>query len=475
MCDRVFDNFYRSIYADLKVDLEESTAIATKFRTLNPPPDKLFTLRAATFRIATEFLTADKDKNISLLRAISAIIHAIETTCMIPKEPKLSKESSLFDEGQVETMYRKIFSDLLVDQDEIKELTEFYESNHPPKDKLRWIRSSAFRIGSEFVSEDNVNNIALLRCINAIVHSFETNCLTPKVYKLDVKPFDIKGSTLSQAVQYLWDLDVNRATANRDYVIDVQGGKKPYQKHDSAPSPLFTRVDSRLFRRPTYRSFIALLDNYTAQTGVAEKVDAQERRENQNFIDAVMQTGPMQFCHSYCKIHGNKSDVPSDVGGFKKLLQRIWFDLYYRQRDGGRPDSSGFEHVFVGEIRDGKVSGFHNWIRFYLEEKKGNVDYRGYIKPRGRNNHTAKTNEDDNILTIQFTWNGYEKFVGTNFIGVSPEFELALYTMCFLAGEESNDVDIDTGSDNFQLDVKVHTLARDKIGTTYVEATAHYE
>ena len=43
-------------------------------------------------------------------------------------------------------------------------------------------------------------------------------------------------------------------------------------------------------------------------------------------------------------------------------------------------DSSGFEHVFVGETRgDGEVIGFHNWIQFYLQEKAGHVDYQGYI------------------------------------------------------------------------------------------------
>ena len=46
-------------------------------------------------------------------------------------------------------------------------------------------------------------------------------------------------------------------------------------------------------------------------------------------------------------------------------------------------DSSGFEHVFVGESRNKDVLGFHNWIQFYLQEKRGLVDYQGYIRSRG--------------------------------------------------------------------------------------------
>ena len=43
-------------------------------------------------------------------------------------------------------------------------------------------------------------------------------------------------------------------------------------------------------------------------------------------------------------------------------------------------DSSGFEHVFVGETRGAdEVIHFHNWIQFYLQEKAGHVDYQGYI------------------------------------------------------------------------------------------------
>lgn len=30
------------------------------------------------------------------------------------------------------------------------------------------------------------------------------------------------------------------------------------------------------------------------------------------------------------------------------------------------------------------MSGFHNWIHFYLEESKGQVDYLGLVLPRKR-------------------------------------------------------------------------------------------
>ena len=46
-------------------------------------------------------------------------------------------------------------------------------------------------------------------------------------------------------------------------------------------------------------------------------------------------------------------------------------------------DSSAFEHVFVGETRNrAEVIGFHNWIQFYLQEKRGLVDYKGFFPSR---------------------------------------------------------------------------------------------
>ena len=79
----------------------------------------------------------------------------------------------------------------------------------------------------------------------------------------------------------------------------------------------------------------------------------------------------------------SKGKSPQDKNAFKHQLYDLWFKLYRRTRGTRALDSSGFEHVFVGETRGGKeVIGFHNWIQFYLQEKAGNVDYQGYIRGR---------------------------------------------------------------------------------------------
>jgi poly(U)-specific endoribonuclease len=296
-------------------------------------------------------------------------------------------------------------------------------------------------------------------------------CNSPKKYELKLAPSFNLDVNLNEAVQELWNLDVNRLTPGADFVMNVQGGKKPYQKEDDASEPLFTSVDKSVWNRPTYKTFYALLNNFKAETGEAEVVSDVERQEVQAFLQAIGQTAPIQFCHKYCHSKlGNK--VPSDMAGFLKLLHEIWFELYNRER-GGKKDSSGFEHVFVGEVKNGEVSGFHNWIQFYLEEQKGALDYRGYIKPRSNSDSLSDSN--DHVLSLQFRWNDVEKFVGTSFIGVSPEFEVALYTTIFLLGEEEEHVELNTGTDVFGLKIRCYKMAQNKVGTSFPEATSHHD
>jgi len=357
----------------------------------------------------------------------------------------------------------------------------FRNENPPPVKSLTNVRATAFKVGCDFLADDHATNVSLLQCINVVVHAFESVCLCATPYTLKTSIQEEKNvhviglhDSINHVVQQLWDLDVNRLTPDVDYVLNVQKGKKPYWKEDEAPDPLFTRVDKDAKRRPTYNALVCLLEHYSQEETVTSKKivsDPGNCKQVWSFLNAIMQTAPMQFCHKYCHAN-NPRKVPKDHNGFIRLLHKIWFDRYPRSH-GGRKDSSGFEHVFVGEIRDNQVSGFHNWVRFYLEEKNGRIDYRGYIKPKSKTDALADSN--DHVLTFQFFWKGVEKVMNTGFIGVSPEFEMAVYSTCFLVGQENNVVDLDTGTDLFGLNIKCFTMGHDKIGSSYPEATSHHE
>lgn len=62
----------------------------------------------------------------------------------------------------------------------------------------------------------------------------------------------------------------------------------------------------------------------------------------------------------------------------KDLLKTIWFNLY--SRGGGKIGSSAFEHVFLAELKNGEVTGLHNWIYFEEEERANHINYMGYTK-----------------------------------------------------------------------------------------------
>jgi poly(U)-specific endoribonuclease len=73
-----------------------------------------------------------------------------------------------------------------------------------------------------------------------------------------------------------------------------------------------------------------------------------------------------------------KGIVTSDPQTHKELLKTIWFGLY--SRGMGKIGSSGFEHVFLSEVKNGTVMGLHNWIYLSEVEKAGDLDYKGWSK-----------------------------------------------------------------------------------------------
>lgn len=162
------------------------------------------------------------------------------------------------------------------------------------------------------------------------------------------------------------------------------------------------------FRRPIPRAFVALLDNYEKRLGQSETFTAGEKKEMAHFLELLVGTPIMQFLAQLLAelnlLSSSGRAGPRDAGSdLEALLYDLWFAPYRRKCEN---DSSGFEHVFVGEqtLNGRKVTGLHNWIQFYLEERAGRVDYLGW---------TGRTQDDDesdnvNLVTVRFSWKEQE-------------------------------------------------------------------
>ena len=84
------------------------------------------------------------------------------------------------------------------------------------------------------------------------------------------------------------------------------------------------------------------------------------------------------------------------MNDLQNVVYDCWFAPYRRVKNN---DSSGFEHVFVGEEKNGKITGLHNWIQYYIEEKKGNIDYLGWVGKQDQDN-----GDDVNLVSVAFAW-----------------------------------------------------------------------
>jgi len=215
-------------------------------------------------------------------------------------------------------------------------------------------------------------------------------------------PAPVTDDDLRRVSEELWQADTNSLSESQ-YTVDRTGNK------------YFTYVDESAFSRPTFRAMLNLLDNYIPYTGTPEPNTPEHQREQDEFLNAIMETEPMKILHDFLVEKGYAS---STVSGFLEELKQYWFMLF--TRSGGPLDSSGFEHIFVGEIKNG-VSGFHGWVNFYLEEQDGSLTYTGDLgvcQPRTQR--------------MSMRWLNNNKPISSMLVGTSPEYEFAVYTLCFV-------------------------------------------
>ncbi|KAG8585548.1 hypothetical protein GDO81_005067 [Engystomops pustulosus] len=239
--------------------------------------------------------------------------------------------------------------------------------------------------------------------------------------------FSATNAEITSLAEQLFSSDANKAVGG-DVTLSLQYKASSTQTSsgtDFASQRLFSYVnEAKLFARPTFSRYIALLDNYVKTTGTAESVPTGEITEQNAFVDEIFRTTVFSRLSSFLVSKGYYTSTDS----FKADFKEMWFGLYTRTK--GPLDSSGFEHVFHGEIHGGKISGFHSWVQFYLQEKAGQINYLSYSADGPWTSYP-------DVYGFQFKWSTYLKTLGSMFIGSSPEFEFAVYTLCYITRPDS--------------------------------------
>jgi len=228
----------------------------------------------------------------------------------------------------------------------------------------------------------------------------------------------VTDTELSQIMQTIWNVDVNRLDIGTDISINLQTHTDLYDTRDRASGRLFTSVPD-LSRKSTYKKFIALLNNYEHPIDQTDRASNAEETEQMTLLNSIQGTQVWQRTRSFLKTEGYISSSGIEL---TRLLQGIWFEEY--SRSSGVTGSSGFEHVFVGETKDtDELSGLHNWVALYQLEQSGEANYKGYLR----------TDVQNSIYELKIQFGSATKLGNTMFVGTSPEYEMAMYTICFLA------------------------------------------
>ncbi|XP_046445273.1 endoribonuclease CG2145-like [Daphnia pulex] len=239
---------------------------------------------------------------------------------------------------------------------------------------------------------------------------------------LHVKAHAVERATVTDAeLQALsQQLHIDDVNAVQGIVLNVQSTTTSGSTTDKAPLPLFSSVPAGAFSGPTVSKLLALFDNYDENCKVTEVITAEEQTENDAFLDAILGTSVMQQAHQFLV---SKGLADSSVAVFKEYLRQIWLGQY--NRGGGYQSSSGFEHIFLGEKDNTTIQGYHSWFKYYRDEQAGKINYLGYL----RNINLGVSS----VIGLPMSWNGLYKSISSISISGSPEIELALATVCFLA------------------------------------------
>ncbi|MCG8328047.1 MAG: hypothetical protein MI974_10200 [Chitinophagales bacterium] len=196
-------------------------------------------------------------------------------------------------------------------------------------------------------------------------------------------------------------------------------------------------------KKETYQLGLKLFDNFALREKDEEVDTAEERTEVHDFVEAIIDTAPMQLAREYIARHTGSS---LSRQRWYNTLMEMWFRKYAM---GGDPHLSGFEHVIIGEQDGSKAKGYHFWYKYYLDDGFAREQDGLYTDsfPELRDDrihyHGSKLKGEQHLypesVTISYRWFApdYEreslrplfKKIGGFFVGCSLEGLLAMGTV----------------------------------------------
>ncbi|CAL8089253.1 unnamed protein product [Calicophoron daubneyi] len=114
------------------------------------------------------------------------------------------------------------------------------------------------------------------------------------------------------------------------------------------------------------------------------------------------------------------------LSDFQAIFRRVWFGEYTwdQMNPDNSPRTCGFQHVYIGEMRNNIVKGLHHWVRYYILEKSGRLVTQAVLKKH----------PELHIASLEFSVDNCVKPYGTIFFGIPIHFEIMIFFCAFLIG-----------------------------------------
>ncbi len=197
----------------------------------------------------------------------------------------------------------------------------------------------------------------------------------------------------------------------------------------------------------SYKLVETLFNNYVLDQTKSEVDTIEEHKveqqEIQSFIEYVYKTPPMQTAREYYSQRAKKQVTDDE---WWSIIERVWFAQFDSNKN---KDLSGFEHVIVGEQKQGKVQGYHFWYKYYLDEQFVPGALPSSNPPATPPQDTihflgwkGKLNSSPDCVTLSFVWEAFDykakkyrkltKPIGGFWVGLSVEGLMAIGTVRFL-------------------------------------------